>query len=371
MNEELRLKDLKEYNILDTLPEKDLNDIIEIASAICDTPVALISFVDENRQWFKAKKGLDFNETPRTISFCQHTLNNPTEVLVVDNPLHDIRFANNPLVKGNPSVRFYAGAPLESSKGFVLGTICVLDFKERTITESQKRALKLLANKVMDILESKRIVTFQNEEIEQNLSRLRLLTDHAPGVIYQLEMSPSGKMSFSFISEGIRIVHPYLDIEELKEKPEIAFEVVHPDEKQQVQDSLFASFKNMVEWNIEYRVISDTGKISWHWANAKPERKPDGTVVLYGTFQDITHQKAYIQTLEQIIFDISHVMRKPVATILGLADIIDVNAMDKKTLTEMVEHIKFTSREMDNYLHKLNTAYTDKRLNYFNINKED
>lgn len=370
MNEQLRLKELQEYKVLDTLPEKELNDIIEIASAICDTPISLISFVDENRQWFKAKKGLNVQETPRELSFCQHALNHPKEVFVVEDSLHDLRFYDNPLVQGKPHIRFYAGAPLESSSTYLLGTLCVIDTKPRNINDSQKRALLLLANKVMDLLEARKQLFKQNEAIEHNSSRLKLLTDQAPGVIYQLELSAEGKMSFPFISEGIKVVHPYLNLEELKENPEIAFEVVHPEDLKYVQESLYSSFANMVVWDIEYRVISDTGKISWHWARAKPEIKTDGTVVLYGTFQDITERKVYIQTLEQVIFDISHVLRKPVATLLGLADIIDVNSMNTETLEEMMEHIKSTSNDMDSYLHKLNVAYSERRLQFFNAGKE-
>jgi len=366
MNEQTRLLDLNEYQILDTLPEKDLNDIVEIASAICNTPISLISFVDESRQWFKAKKGISLDETPRADAFCQYALASPNEVLVVDDPLSDIRFKTNPLVLGNPNIRFYAGAPLESSKGHVLGTLCVIDDKPRSISESQKNALKILAKKVMEILETKKLLAQQNNTIEKSSQRLKQLTDQAPGVIYQLEMNTEGKMSFPFISQGISVVHPYLEIEELKKNPEIAFQVVHPEDLPMVQESLFNAFTNVAMWDVEYRVISDTGSISWHWAKAKPEKKEDGSVILYGTFQDITEKKEYIQTLEQIIYDISHVLRKPVANMLGLTDIIELDKMDKQALEEMVSHIKTTTQDMDNYLHKLNKAYSDKQLKFFN-----
>jgi len=370
MDEQSRVLDLKSYYILDTLPEKDLNDIIEIAAAICNTPISLITFIDDTRQWFKAKKGVTIDETPRADAFCQYALSNPEEVLVVDDPLNDLRFKNNPFVMGDPHIRFYAGAPLESSNGNVLGTLCVFDSQPHSITENQKRALKLLARKVMEILETKKLLAEQTNAIEISSKRLKELTDQAPGVIFQLEMSTAGKMSFPFISHGISVVHPYLDAEELKKKPELAFEVVHPEDLPMVQDTLFKAFTNLWVWDIEYRVISDTGQISWHWAKAKPEKKEDGSVILYGTFQDITEKKEYIQTLEQIIFDISHVLRKPVATMLGLTDIIDINQMDKQSLQEIIDHIKATTIDMDAYLHKLNKAYSDRQLKFFNSDKE-
>lgn len=365
MNEQDRLLDLKAYKVLDTLPEKELDDIIEIASAICDTPISLITLVDETRQWFKAKKGISILETPRADAFCEYALSNPQEVLVVDDPLTDYRFATNPLVLGNPNIRFYAGAPLESSNGNVMGTLCIIDIKPRTITESQKNALKLLAKKVMDILETKKLLAVQNNAIETSSKRLKELTDQAPGVIFQLEINTEGKMSFPFISKGISTLHPRLDIEELKKNPQIAFDVVHPEDAALVNETLLESYTNLHLWDVEYRVITATEKVSWHWARAKPEKKDDGSVILYGTFQDITEKKEYIQTLEQIIFDISHVLRKPVATMLGLSEIIDLEKMDKQALSEILKHIKNTTQDMDSYLHNLNSAYSEKKLKYF------
>ncbi|KEO75736.1 GAF domain-containing protein [Anditalea andensis] len=366
MNEIKRLLDLKSYQVLDTLPDKELNDIIEIASTICDTPISLITFVDDKRQWFKAKKGLVINETPRADAFCKYALTNPNDLLVVNDPLTDKRFNNNPLVLGNPYIRFYAGAPLVSSEGHVLGTLCVIDNQPRNISDSQLNALKLLAKKVMNILETKKLLAEQNNTIENSSIRLKKLSDQAPGVIYQLEMNTEGKMSFTFLSEGIKEVHPYLDIEDLKKNPEIAFEVVHPEDVAMVQETLFSAFTNLIMWDIEYRVIAtDTGITSWHWARAKPEKKDDGSVILYGTFQDITEKKKYIETLEQIIFDISHVMRKPVATMMGLTGMLDPNHIDHHTLSDIIQHIQNTSLEMDTYLHKLNKAYCEKKLDYF------
>jgi PAS domain-containing protein len=370
MDEQSRILDLKNYHILDTLPEKELDDIIEIAAAICNTPISLITLLDDHRQWFKAKKGLNINETPRADAFCHYALTNPDEILVVEDPINDLRFKDNPLVLGDPHIRFYAGAPLESSSGHVLGTLCVIDSQTRSINDNQKRALKLLAKKVMDILETKKLLAEQSTVIEKSSKTLMELTDQAPGVIYQLEMSHEGKLAFPFISQGITQLYPHLDIEELKKNPELTFTVVHPEDLPLFRKSLFEAFTNLVAWDVEYRVISDDNRISWHWSRAKPERKEDGLVILYGTFQDITEKKEYIQTLEQIIFDISHVLRKPVATMLGLTEIIEIEQMDKKDLKEILDHIIVTTKEMDTYLHKLNKAYSERQLKFFKSNRE-
>ena len=364
MNEQNRLLELQEYRILDTSPEKELDELAEIASAICDTPISLVSLVDDKRQWFKAKKGVAVQSTPREDAFCQYALQNSKEVLVVDDPLHDKRFKNNPLVTGDPNIRFYAGAPLETPRGNVLGTLCVIDNKPRNISENQKKALKLLAKKVMDYLEVRKLLIQQSGIIELSASRLKKLSDQVPGAIYQFEMTPNGEMSFPFVSEGITTIHPSLDPKKLKDNPEILFDVIHPDDVVSVRKSVQTSFLNLTIWRIEYRVVSDDGNISWYWGNAKPEKQNDGTVVWYGTFQDITERKEYTKTLEQILFDISHVMRRPVTTMLGLTAVFQIDELDKESLKECIDHMKTVSEEMDKYTQKLNQYYSEIRLKY-------
>ncbi|MEO6454425.1 MAG: GAF domain-containing protein, partial [Ginsengibacter sp.] len=178
MNEQERVAELKRYKILDTPSEQELDELVEIASAICGTPISLITFIDDTRQWFKAKKGVeDIQEVPREISLCQHVLHYSKSVLVAEDTLHDERFKNNPMVTGNPYIRFYAGAPLKSPNGHVIGTLCVIDNKAHNINEDQKRALVLLAKKVMDYLETRNILLEQSDKIEFNASRLKKLTD--------------------------------------------------------------------------------------------------------------------------------------------------------------------------------------------------
>ena len=152
-NERERLEALKRYHILDTLPEQAYDDITLLASHICGTPMSVISLVDAERQWFKSKIGLDVEETSRDVSFCAHALGNPEEMLIVPDAREDERFADNPYVTGPPAIRFYAGAPLVTSNGEVLGTLCVIDRERRTLSEEQKEALQALARQVMTQLD--------------------------------------------------------------------------------------------------------------------------------------------------------------------------------------------------------------------------
>jgi PAS domain S-box-containing protein len=169
-NEQERLNALEKYNVLDTLEESEFNRLVELASIICKTPIALVSLVDEKRQWFKARVGLDVQETPREISFCQHTILGD-ELFEVEDALQDDRFKDNPLVTNVPDIRFYAGYPLKDPEGYNLGTICVINYDPQQLDEQQKRALKILAEEVVQQL------VLRKERVEkEKLSRFFDLT---------------------------------------------------------------------------------------------------------------------------------------------------------------------------------------------------
>ncbi len=153
-NEDLRLEALLRYDILDTPSERPYEDLVNLAATICNKPIALVSLVDDHRQWFKAKFGLEACETPKEVAFCAHALLQK-DVLVIENAREDARFADNPLVVGEPHVIFYAGAPLITPDGHGLGTLCVIDNKPGSINDEQKQALKTLANQVVSLLELK------------------------------------------------------------------------------------------------------------------------------------------------------------------------------------------------------------------------
>ncbi len=159
-NEPARLKALHDFGILDTLPEQSFDDIRRLASEICNTPVALVSFIDGERQWFKSKQGIGLDETPRDIAFCAHTILE-TDLLVVPDASQDRRFADNPLVRDTPAIRFYAGAPLVTAGGEALGTLCVIDMVRRTLTPDQEDSLRALSRQVMAQLELRRYVAEQ------------------------------------------------------------------------------------------------------------------------------------------------------------------------------------------------------------------
>ncbi len=359
--EKTRLEDLYSYRILDTTPEQELDELTEIASLVFNVPISLITFIDNDRQWFKSKTGIDANQTSREDSFCRHTLNNPKEVLVVKDSLKDLRFRDNPLVTEDPNIRFYAGAPLETPTGSVLGTLCVIDNQPREITENEQRVLQILARKAMTYLNTRKLLLSQEEEISNHTQKLEKLTDTVPGGIFQLEMNPDGKMNFDFLSSGMKALHPGIDIEEWKKNPEIGFSTVHPDDLAGLQASMMKSFKELTVWYHEYRADGH-GEYKWHLVKANPERLPNGNVVWYGSFQDITARVEYEKAMEQIAFDISHVLRRPVTSLMGLTQLVEIEkGISKAQLQEYVDHIKTTSHELDQFTRELNNVYQIKR----------
>ncbi|HEY0134892.1 MAG TPA: GAF domain-containing protein, partial [Nannocystis sp.] len=146
-NENERLEALYRCGILDTEPEPSFDEIASLAGQLCATPMALVSLVDADRQWFKARVGLPATETPRDVSFCAHAVAS-NEPLVVDDTLQDTRFAGNPLVTSDPNIRFYAGVPLTLEDGLTVGTLCVLDRVPRRLSPAQMAALGMLARQV-------------------------------------------------------------------------------------------------------------------------------------------------------------------------------------------------------------------------------
>lgn len=172
-NEGKRLEALKNYHILDTPPEKDLDDLTALASFICETPMALVSLVDENRQWFKSKIGVRAGETPRDVAFCAHAIMG-NDLFLVPDAAKDPRFADSLLVKGEPWIRFYAGAPLITSEGYAVGTLCVMDTQPRELNDAKKEALSALARQVVAQFELRR----QSEYLQKTLTEKTIYAEN-------------------------------------------------------------------------------------------------------------------------------------------------------------------------------------------------
>ncbi|RPD49766.1 GAF domain-containing protein [Hymenobacter sediminis] len=176
--EAARLEALRNYQILDTPSETAFDDLVRLAAYICGTPISLVSLIDAERQWFKARVGLDVQSTARNLAFCQHAILSD-QVYEVEDATQDPLFQQNDLVTGEPNIRFYAGAPLITPDGQALGTICTIDTVPRRLTEEQRDALRILAREVVSHLELRRARIQLEEEKHKLEGLLRMANDTA------------------------------------------------------------------------------------------------------------------------------------------------------------------------------------------------
>ena len=204
--EEYRLDALRRYAILDTPREADFDEVVRVTSAICNAPISVINLIDQGRQWFKAEVGLGVRETPIDSSICAHAILQ-SELFIIPDTTQDDRFCDNPLVTGDPRLRFYAGALLETPEGFPLGTVCVLDYKPRNLDQTQKDFLRLMAHQVMKLLELRRIAAAEHiarlkaEEVVKENETLMREGDHRLMNSLQLVQSLLALQSRSAASE--------------------------------------------------------------------------------------------------------------------------------------------------------------------------
>ncbi len=168
-DEAARLRALHAQRILDTAAERVFDDFTRLAATICETPISLVSLVDNHRQWFKSRIGLGVEQTSRDVAFCAYAILTP-ETLVVEDALADPRFADNPLVTADPHIRFYAGAPLRTAEGHALGTLCVIDTQPRLLSAMQREALEILRGAVIAQIELRRA----REDLNAAASLLRM-----------------------------------------------------------------------------------------------------------------------------------------------------------------------------------------------------
>lgn len=286
-NEAERLEALRAYQILDTLPEKEIDDIVQLASDICGTPIAMVSLVDKDRQWFKAKLGITESESARDISFCQHTILGNDIFEVSDAQLNEV-FADNPFVTGEQHIRFYAGAPLVSAEGYNIGSLCVLDRSPKQLSDNQKKSLRSLARFVMSHLELRR----HRAEIEQEKTQYYKMIENAGDIIYTSD--PAGY--FQYVSNAATKIIGYTP-EELRGKH---FNDLIPDDwREGVQYFYQGQFKSSTpETNLEFQILTKSGERKWVEQIVVLEREANVIKRFHGIVRDITHRKAVENELE-------------------------------------------------------------------------
>ncbi len=282
--ERARLAELSAYGLLDTPPEADFDDLAALASRICETPISLVTFVDERRQWFKATVGLDLRETPRSLAFCAHAIQRPDELMVVEDATRDERFVDNALVTGEPGIRFYAGAPLVTPSGHALGTLCVIDRKPRTLTIEQAEGLRVLARQVSSQLELRRTLS----ALRANEERFRLLANAISDALWDWDLASD----VIWWSEGFQTLFGYAPAE--IEPTSICWTTrIHPEDHDRVMREIEAFIAGgTAPWSGEYRFRRKDGQYAIVRDRANAIRDSHGRALrLVGGMTDITDQK--------------------------------------------------------------------------------
>lgn len=279
-NEIKRILTLKQLDILDTIAEEAFDDLTMLASIICDTPIALITLVDETRQWFKSVVGLKVKETPRDVSFCGHAILG-NHLFEVQNALNDERFDDNPLVIGDPNIRFYAGMPLVTMGGYALGTLCVIDTVERKLTPKQRDGLTKLAHQVI-------------LKIENKLNSIRL--DEIAKILEKTgEISKTGGWEFDLRTKQIQWTKEVFHIHELEGPavPDIETALsFYPDSaKIKLIDVMEQSRVTGAPWDLELPLTTAKGKQLWVRTQGLTIVENGEATRLIGVLQDITARK--------------------------------------------------------------------------------
>ncbi|MCG6168969.1 response regulator [Leptospira sp. FAT2] len=275
-NENERLKSLDSYQIVDTAPEEKFDSLTQIAAFICNSSTALISLIDVNRQWFKAKVGMTDSETPRSFSFCQYAILQD-DIFEIEDAKQDARFKNNPLVLGPPFIRFYAGAPLKTPDGFNIGTLCVLDQNPKRLDEKQKIILKVLSNQVIanfELIKKNReliLIRTKEEELQNSKSQFFANMSHeirtpihgilgVAGLLAETDLHPEQKEYVDTIRRSggllLGLLNDILDFSKL-ESAHMKIEIVAFDLMALLKDvySLFEA--DTKKKNLEFRLVTE------------------------------------------------------------------------------------------------------------------
>jgi PAS domain S-box-containing protein len=275
-NEAERLQTLQRYAILDTAAEREFDDLVRLAAHICETPIAAVTFIDRDRQWLKARLGIETCETPRDLAFCAHTILDPYSMLEVEDTRKDPRFADHPGVTSNPGIRFYLGAPLTTPEQHALGSLCVVDYRPRTLTDSQREALQALSRQAIAQLERRRALNERMHAVNLVDRFFSLSLDMlcvANRESYFVRLNPSFSQILGWT------------LEELMAKPFFAF--VHPDDLEHTHREAARLGEGLQTLDFKNRYRCKDGSYRWFaWRCASaPE---DG--LIFASARDITDQ---------------------------------------------------------------------------------
>ena len=331
--EAARLEALLGYRILDTPPEQEFDDLVELAAAVCDTPVAAIAFVDGHRSWLKAIRGVEIWELPRDTALSSEALVH-TDVFVVPDACADARYQASEVV--SHGFRFFAGMPLLSPEGHAIGTVCVLDQRPRDLSATQKDGLRAIARQVMSQLEFRRV----SQPESSPRDKFRQLVEQLPGAVYIEDLGASSGFYFSPQVEWLTGYSAH----EWASEPDFFSKVLFPEDRDRVLSAFARAHETQRPIQIEYRVVAKDGRVVWIQDHAGVARNNDGKPQYFqGLMTDITEQHAlaterdgFVERLrdqnerlldvdrikDELLAMVSHELRTPLTSILGYLELV-------------------------------------------------
>jgi PAS domain S-box-containing protein len=374
--EAARLAALRECAILDTGGEACFDDITRLAAYICETPMALVSLVDADRLWFKAKVGLDYDEMPREFTFCTQAILKP-ELFIIEDALHDKRFADNPYVISEPYVRFYAAAPLVTPDGHALGLLCVIDQVPRTLDGEQKEALSVLARQIVTQLELRRnshVLAELNQKLDCEIAeRARAERSREELLVSEQEMraaAEANEQRYRFLAESIPqqvwTAQPDGTLDYVNRQTVEYFardgdqiigdnwqQVIHPDDLPACLERWHRSLATGDVYEVEFRLKRGSdGDYRWHLGRALPMRDASGRIIRwFGTNTDIDDQKRLYRLAEEanrakdtFLATVSHELRTPLTSMMGWAELLKLGMLDEKGQRHALDVIEASAR---------------------------
>ena len=301
IDEAQRLAKLLSYDILDTEHETAYDDITRLAAQLCEVPIALVSLIDHDRQWFKSAEGLNgVCQTDRDSAFCAHAILH-TDIMVIPDATQDPRFADNPFVVGAPYIRFYAGAPLTTPDGFAMGTLCVIDTQPRTLSEPQQQALASLSRLVVNQLELRQKIdqltqAVTEREAAETTLKLReqgfeQLTSKAPGMLFQFRLTPEGHTSFPYVSDRCQEIYGGLTQAEIRADASNITKLIIPNYLASFQQAVMGSAQSLQTFDWTGPIIDLQGREKWLQIQSTPELEADNSILWHGVLMDVTEQR--------------------------------------------------------------------------------
>lgn len=259
LNEMLRLKALQDLAILDTPREQSFDDVALAAMHVCDVPVAVVSLVDKDRQWFKSCLGLDATETPRDVAFCAHAILTPLDVLIVEDATKDARFIDNALVTGAPYIRFYAGAPIVNDEGLALGTLCVIDYQPRQLTQQQLDVLRALSRQVVQLLR----LRSAHDLLEKKEMQVSSLLKNFPGAVYRC--LDDGEWTMHYLTDAVEQVTGY-PVSRFMQEPRIRLtDLMRPADVMRLNEISRQALHDKKPFELEYPIRRADGE--WRYVH--------------------------------------------------------------------------------------------------------